>query len=38
MACDNSASDDMGHNEADNAAVATVPAAERRMVIAPLVI
>ena len=38
MACDNSASDDMGHNETDNVAVAAVPAASRRMVAAPLVI
>ena len=33
--CEESASDDMGHDEADQAVVAAVPAAERRMVSAP---
>ncbi|CAE7308651.1 unnamed protein product [Symbiodinium sp. CCMP2592] len=34
-ACEDSASDDMGHDDADQAVSAAVPAAERRMVEAP---
>ncbi|CAE7379570.1 unnamed protein product [Symbiodinium sp. KB8] len=35
QACEDSASDDVGHDEADDAVVEAVPAAERRMIAAP---